>query len=95
MIELVSERPDRVVCRPVGDLDIYSVDAFRRVISDVTRSGVALKIDLMHLTYVDLVGARAISNASGYVSSGGSPTLVVGGTRAIRRMVDYASERSS
>jgi anti-anti-sigma factor len=95
MIELISDQPDRVVCRPVGELDAYSVGQFRQVISEVSRSGVALKIDLMLLTFIDLTGARAIQTAARYVSRQGTRTRVVGGSEAVRRMMDLVDSCSS
>jgi anti-anti-sigma factor len=95
MIELFSDQPDRVVCRLAGELDAYSVEQFRQVISDLSRSGVALKIEIMLLTFVDLTGARAIQTAARYVSRQGTRTRVVGGSEAVRRMMDLVDNCSS
>lgn len=94
MIELISDHPDLVICRPVGELDAYSAQNFSRVLSDVMSSGVALDIDLILVTFIDLTGARAIRKASRYVSRQGIPTRVLGASEAVRRMMDLLDEGS-
>lgn len=89
---MISDEPDRVICRPVGDLDAWSVGTFYMVLNDVTRSGLALTIDLLLLTFTDLAGAKAILAASRYVSGQGGSTRVVGGSEAVRRMLRAAED---
>ena len=89
MIELISNAPGTLTCRPIGELDIASVPILEQVLSDVARTGETLTIDLVFDSFIDLSGARALLKSQEYVSDTGIATQLVGGSEAVRRMLYF------
>ena len=89
MIELISNAPGTLTCRPIGELDIASVPILKQVLTDVARTGETLTIDLVFDNFIDLSGARAILKSQEYVSGTGIATQLVGGSEAVRRMLYF------
>jgi anti-sigma B factor antagonist len=51
--------PGHTICRPVGDLDAFTVSQFRQVVADLAGVG-RLIIDLSATTFVDSAGLGAL-----------------------------------
>lgn len=74
MLEINIEEPEEhpvVVCRPVGELDAYTVGQFRQALADLSDSN-QLVIDLSDVPFMDSAGLGAlIGGIRGVRDSGG------------------------
>ncbi|GIU84463.1 MAG: putative anti-sigma factor antagonist [Acidimicrobiales bacterium] len=60
MLEIrVEERNDHVICRPVGELDAYTVGPFREKLNELATSK-RLLIDLSEVPFMDSAGLGAL-----------------------------------
>jgi anti-sigma B factor antagonist len=56
---MISTNADHTVCRPVGELDAYSVAQFREALTSLTNSA-RLLIDLSDVPFMDSAGLGAL-----------------------------------
>ena len=60
MLEIqIEEAEDHTVCRPVGELDAYTVGQFRESLGDLASTG-RLLIDLSEVPFMDSAGLGAL-----------------------------------
>lgn len=60
MLEIqIEEAEDHTVCRPVGELDAYTVGQFRESLGDLATTG-RLLIDLSEVPFMDSAGLGAL-----------------------------------
>ena len=60
MLEIqIEEAEDHTVCRPVGELDAYTVGQFRESLGDLATAG-RLLIDLSEVPFMDSAGLGAL-----------------------------------
>ena len=60
MLEIqIEEAKDHTVCRPVGELDAYTVGQFRESLGDLATTG-RLLIDLSEVPFMDSAGLGAL-----------------------------------
>jgi anti-anti-sigma factor len=79
MIEILPLGESRIVCRPLGDLDLRSSMSLRHVVGDILRPELDLVVDLSRVAAIDAVGLSALVGTARRVRA-------IGGTMAIRNM---------
>ena len=87
MLEIhVDERDRYSVCRPVGELDAFTVGQFREALSELT--GVqALLIDLGGVPFLDSAGLGALIGGVRRAREAGGDVAVYGARPAVARLL--------
>jgi anti-sigma B factor antagonist len=82
----VDERDRYSVCRPVGELDAFTVGQFREALSEL--SGVpALLIDLSGVPFLDSAGLGALIGGVRRAREAGGDVAVYGARPAVARLL--------
>ena len=77
---------DYVVCRPVGDLDSYTVGPFREALAQVD-SQASLLVDLSAVPFLDSTGLGALIGAVHRMREGGGRIVVCAAKANVARLL--------
>ena len=87
----VEVKPDRILVRPAGELDLATADSLERRIVELLRNGSArVVVDLRAVTFIDSSGIRALLNAQRQAGESGRSMSIILGGPAIRRTLEIA-----
>jgi anti-sigma B factor antagonist len=76
------------VCRPVGELDAFTVSRFRQTLADlVVASGIVVVLDLGGVAFIDSAGLGALIGAIRRVRELGGEVAVACPRRALARLL--------
>jgi anti-sigma B factor antagonist len=76
----------QVICRVVGELDLYGVPHFRQVLADLP-SGSRVLIDLSDVSFVDSAGLGALIGGIRRTRDRGGDAAVACGRPSLRRLL--------
>lgn len=76
-----------MVCRPAGDLDMYSVSLFREALADVA-SRARLVIDLSKVTFLDSAGLGALIGGIRRIRESGGQVAVTSTRPGVCRLLE-------
>jgi anti-sigma B factor antagonist len=79
-----------VVCRPTGDLDVYTAVPFRHVISQLMRPRLEVTIDLDRLEFIDACGVSALVGTIRRVRAAGGSARLINPNRMVERVLRLA-----
>jgi anti-sigma B factor antagonist len=82
----VASTDDYTLCRPVGELDAYTVGDFREVLSDVA-SASHLLIDLSNVPFMDSAGLGALIGGIRRTRESGGEVAVACGRPTLTRLL--------
>jgi anti-sigma B factor antagonist len=77
---------DHVVCRPVGELDAFTVGHFRESLTKLT-GGERVLIDLAGVPFLDSAGLGALIGGVRRAREGGGDVAVYGARPAVARLL--------
>ena len=81
---------DTLYVRPVGELDLGTVDQFRQALSEAERERTDLVIDLRGLTFIDSSGLHELIQARQRGEEQGRALALVRGSAPIQRILAVA-----
>jgi anti-sigma B factor antagonist len=76
----------RVICRPVGELDLYSVCQFRQALADIDPSS-RVVIDISGVSFVDSAGISALVGGIRRIRDRGSEVVLASPRPTLRRLL--------
>ena len=87
MLDISIDRvDDHVVCRPVGELDAFTVGHFRESLSELG-GGERVLIDLSGVPFLDSAGLGALIGGVRRAREGGGDVAVYGARPAVARLL--------
>lgn len=87
MLEInVDQAGDYTVCRPVGELDAFTVGQFREALAELSTSP-ALVIDLSGVPFLDSAGLGALIGGVRRAREAGGDVAVYGARPAVARLL--------
>ena len=87
MLEInIDETGDYTVCRPVGELDAFTVGQFREALSDLSGTP-RLLIDLSGVPFLDSAGLGALIGGVRRAREAGGDVAVYGARPAVARLL--------
>lgn len=90
MIEIVTIDDSRILCRPLGDLDLHASISLRHAVSDILQPGLDLVIDLRRVTAIDAVALSALVGTTRRVRAVGGATELQNVSPRIHWLVQLA-----
>ncbi|HKY13481.1 MAG TPA: STAS domain-containing protein [Microthrixaceae bacterium] len=82
----VSQHGGHTVCRPVGELDAFTVGGFRDQLAEIEATG-GIVIDLSDVPFMDSAGLGALIGGIRRVRDGGGSVAVVCSRPAVLRLL--------
>ena len=82
----VEEAGQYTICRPVGELDAFTVGQFRESLNDLGSTG-RLLIDLSGVPFLDSAGLGALIGGVRRAREGGGDVAVYGARPAVARLL--------
>jgi anti-anti-sigma factor len=77
----------RCVVRPVGQLDLGSVDAFEEALAAVEQTGPpTIVVDLRELSFLDSTGLRSLIGADGRARTDDRRLILIPGPASVQRV---------
>ena len=87
MLDITIDRVDEhIVCRPVGELDAFTVGHFRESLSELG-GGERVLIDLSGVPFLDSAGLGALIGGVRRAREGGGDVAVYGARPAVARLL--------
>ena len=87
MLDITIDRvDDHVVCRPVGELDAFTVGHFRESLTELA-GGERVLIDLSGVPFLDSAGLGALIGGVRRAREGGGDVAVYGARPAVARLL--------
>ena len=83
---VIEESPDYTLCRPIGELDAYTVDEFRNALGGVADVD-ALLIDLSDVPFLDSAGLGALIGGIRRTREGGGEVAVACSRASLTRLL--------
>jgi len=83
---LVDQAQNRVVVSPRGELDIAACRALAGVMKDACRFGVAVVVDLAHITFVDCSGLSLLLSVRKELAANGCIFTIINASARVARV---------
>ena len=90
MIEIVVTSENRVVCRPIGELDWVGAVYLRDAVAGILQSSLDLVIDLSLVDYVDADGILTLRHSMELVRLVGGETNLCGMSHQVAEALEFA-----
>jgi stage II sporulation protein AA (anti-sigma F factor antagonist) len=89
MLGEVSVRPNAVVARPHGDLDLVNIEALRELLDGLCAGPAGtVVVDLSDVSFIDVLSLSVILGAADSMRETGRQLVVEGASNAVRRLCE-------